>query len=201
MLIQLYEKHFTFNNWYFILLFLLTLFLTSYVTFVYLYIPVRDTVLETSPFIFEDFFIYNYLLKIFAYLLRFFLITLLMSVVLILFNQEVKLKKLLQLIIIAEFIFFLPDMIKILWFFLIEPEYSLERYSDYYPLSLYAVMNYDYREGWPGIIFRYLNIFEIIYVTVLYYGLTYIYNLRPTITSLIILFGYGIFYFLKIIIQ
>lgn len=119
MLIQLYEKHFTFNNWYFILLFLLTLFLTSYVKFVYLYIPVRETVMETSPFIFEDFFIYNYLLKVFAYLLRFFLITLLMSVVLILFNQEVKLKKLLQLIIIAEFIFFLPDMIKILWFFLL----------------------------------------------------------------------------------
>lgn len=119
MLIQLYEKHFTFNNWYFILLFLLTLFLTSYIKFVYLYIPVRETVMETSPFIFEDFFIYNYLLKVFAYLLRFFLITLLMSVVLILFNQEVKLKKLLQLIIIAEFIFFLPDMIKILWFFLL----------------------------------------------------------------------------------
>lgn len=201
MLIQLYEKHFTFNNWYFILLFLLTLFLTSYIKFVYLYIPVRETVMETSPFIFEDFFIYNYLLKVFAYLLRFFLITLLMSVVLILFNQEVKLKKLLQLIIIAEFIFFLPDMIKILWFFIIEPEYSLERYSDYYPLSLYAVMNYDLREGWSGTIFRYLNIFEIMYVLVLYYGLTYIYNLRSTITSLIILFGYGIFYILKIIIQ
>lgn len=201
MLIQLYEKHFTFNNWYFILLFLLTLFLTSYIKFVYLYIPVRETVMETSPFIFEDFFIYNYLLKVFAYLLRFFLITLLMSVVLILFNQEVKLKKLLQLIIIAEFIFFLPDIIKILWFFIIEPEYSLERYSDYYPLSLYAVMNYDLREGWSGTIFRYLNIFEIMYVLVLYYGLTYIYNLRSTITSLIILFGYGIFYILKIIIQ
>jgi len=157
--------------------------------------------METSPFIFEDFFIYNYLLKVFAYLLRFFLITLLMSVVLILFNQEVKLKKLLQLIIITEFIFFLPDMIKILWVFFIEPEYSLERYSDYYPLSLYAVMNYDLREGWSGTIFRYLNIFEIMYVLVLYYGLTYIYNLRSTITSLIILFGYGIFYILKIIIQ
>lgn len=201
MLIQLYEKHFTFNNWYFILLFLLTLFLTSYVKFVYLYIPVRDTVMESSPFILADFFVYNFLLKVIAYSLRFFLITLLISVVLILFNQEVKLKKLLQLIIIAEFVFFLPDMIQILWFFLIESEYSLERYSDYYPLSLYAVMNYDLREGWSGIIFRYLNLFEILYVLVLYYGITYIYNLRSTITNLIILFGYGIFYMLKIIIH
>jgi hypothetical protein len=63
----------------------------------------------------------------------------------------------------AEFIFLLADLVKILWFVLIETDPTLSQVNAFYPLSLIQLVDYyaiDKRFAYP---LRALNVFEVLY--------------------------------------
>lgn len=71
----------------------------------------------------------------------------------------------------AEFIFFIPELLKITWFLTIETDPSYYDIGAFYPLSLMHFFDYysiDPRWAYP---LRALNIFEVIYWAVLVAGI------------------------------
>jgi hypothetical protein len=71
----------------------------------------------------------------------------------------------------AEFIFLIPELLKILWFMTIETSPTLYDISGFYPLSLIHFVDYatiDKRWAYP---LRAINVFEVIYWIALVTGL------------------------------
>ena len=65
--------------------------------------------------------------------------------------------------VIAEFVFLLPVLSKILWFEFVEPSFTLEEFNSFYPLSLFSLFDSSLLEKWFHYPFKALNVFEIGY--------------------------------------
>ena len=65
--------------------------------------------------------------------------------------------------VIAEFVFLLPVLSKILWFEFVEPSFTLEEFISFYPLSLFSLFDSSLLEKWFHYPFKALNVFEIGY--------------------------------------
>ncbi|EIM72182.1 hypothetical protein A3SI_19967 [Nitritalea halalkaliphila LW7] len=65
--------------------------------------------------------------------------------------------------VIAEFVFLLPVLSKILWFEFAEPSFTLEEFNSFYPLSLFSLFDSSLLEKWFHYPFKALNVFEIGY--------------------------------------
>lgn len=74
----------------------------------------------------------------------------------------------------AEFIFLIPTLLKILWFALIQTDYTLQDLQVFYPLS--ALNFFDYTTVQPWLIYplQLFNVFEIIYWVLLAKGVSQI---------------------------
>ncbi|MCS6973480.1 MAG: hypothetical protein N2044_05375 [Cyclobacteriaceae bacterium] len=71
----------------------------------------------------------------------------------------------------AEFVFLIPDLIKVLWFFFFVPDPGYAEIGSFYPLSLLSFFDYheiDRKWAYP---LRALNAFEIFYWFILTKGL------------------------------
>jgi hypothetical protein len=96
----------------------------------------------------------------------------------------------------AEFIFLVPELLKILWFIFIVPD---PRYSDigaFYPLSLMHFFDYyemDKRWAYP---LRALNLFEIIYWFLLVAGIHHYARKEKRIVWFIVAASYILIFFL-----
>ncbi|AEI50722.1 hypothetical protein [Runella slithyformis] len=74
----------------------------------------------------------------------------------------------------AEFVFLIPSLLKILWFSIIQTDYSLQDLQMFYPLS--ALHFFDYTNVQPWLIYplQLLNVFEILYWVLLAKGVSQI---------------------------
>jgi len=93
-----------------------------------------------------------------------------------------------RIVMSAEFVFLIPEILKILFFLFIETEPDYYRINAFYPLSLINLFNeagIDERFHYP---LKALNLFEIIYMYLLAHGLMFFSNrpLRNTITIVLI---------------
>jgi hypothetical protein len=93
-----------------------------------------------------------------------------------------------RIVMSAEFVFLIPEILKILFFLFIETEPDYYRINAFYPLSLINLFNeagIDERFHYP---LKALNLFEIIYMYLLARGLMFFSNrpLRNTITIILI---------------
>ena len=71
----------------------------------------------------------------------------------------------------AEFIFFIPELLKIMWFLVIETDPAYSDIGSFYPLSLMHFFDYyaiDHRWAYP---LRSLNVFEVVYWFLLIAGI------------------------------
>jgi hypothetical protein len=76
-------------------------------------------------------------------------------------------------VIAAEFIFLIPEILKILWFMLVNTDPTYNDISGFYPLSLIHFVDFeslDKRWAYP---LRALNVFEIVYWFLLVGGIHY----------------------------
>ena len=105
------------------------------------------------------------------YLLKFSLIAMCLSIGAVLGNQKVSFKKLFHIVMIAEAIFLLPAIIKIVWFMFIQTDYGLEDLQFFYPLSLLSIFDAGTVAQWWLYPLQLLNVFEVIYWFALAYGL------------------------------
>jgi hypothetical protein len=108
------------------------------------------------------------------------------------FGYRLSFKEAFHTAIIAEFIFVIPELLKIGYFLFIETDPSLFEVQSFYPLSL---MNFADPETLPRKWFypmKAANVFELIYIYVLIYLLHSVFRKKKSITVLIVLTSYVI---------
>jgi hypothetical protein len=99
----------------------------------------------------------------------------------------------------AEFIFLVPEVIKILWFMTVETDPSYDDIRSFYPLSLIEFFDYyeiDKRYAYP---LRALNVFEIAYWFLLVSGIHHFARKEKKIVWLIVACSYILLFFLWLI--
>jgi hypothetical protein len=70
-------------------------------------------------------------------------------------------------VIIAEFVFLLVPIFKIIWFYFFQTNYTLEDIQYFYPLSALNIVDYKELEPWLIYSSQVLNLFELIYWLIL----------------------------------
>lgn len=85
------------------------------------------------------------------------------------FDREIKYSRLFNLVVRAEFIFLLVIILKIVWFYVFQQDYSLEDLQYFYPLSVLSIIGYSEIETWFIYPLQTLNLFEMLYWVVLAY--------------------------------
>lgn len=97
--------------------------------------------------------------------------------------------------IVSEFIFLVPEIVKILWFFLVETDPSYDEIRGFYPLSLMNLFDYaeiDKAYAYP---LRALNLFELIYWYLLITGVHFFARKEKNTAMLIVLSSYVLLFF------
>lgn len=98
-----------------------------------------------------------------VYLWKFTVIAFVIWVGCFMFGYRVTYTQCWGVVIGAEFIFLIPEIVKIMWFMVVETDPTLNDISAFYPLSLIHFFDYyslDKRWGYP---LRALNLFEVLY--------------------------------------
>jgi len=99
-------------------------------------------------------------------------------------------------VIAAEFIFLIPEILKILWFMVVETDPTYHDISGFYPLSLIHFVDYeslDKRWAYP---LRALNIFEIVYWFLLVGGIHHYARKDKKYVWIIVVSSYVLIFFL-----
>lgn len=107
----------------------------------------------------------------FVYLWKFTVIAFVIWVGCFMFGYRVTYTECWGVVISAEFVFLIPEMLKILWFMVIETDPTYHDISAFYPFSIIHLVDYeeiDRRFAYP---LRALNIFEVFYWTLLVNGI------------------------------
>ncbi|MFN3998625.1 hypothetical protein [Algoriphagus sp.] len=129
----------------------------------------------------------TYLIKLILKLISIFVVSLIIYLGLYLSNFQIRLLRVFQIVILAEFIFFVPIVFKILWF-LLNP-FSFDAFQNFNPLSLYSLFNPDLLQEWLSYPFKVLNLFEVAYWVLLAFLLAR--YLKKSIDSMLkIVLGY-----------
>lgn len=84
-------------------------------------------------------------------------------------NKDLSFKKIWNLILDAEFILLLVPIIKIIWFYFFQTNYTFEDIQYFYPLSALNIVSYKGLEPWFIYPFQTLNLFELGYWLILAY--------------------------------
>lgn len=99
----------------------------------------------------------------------------------------------------AEFIFFIPEILKIFWFLTIETDPNYNDIGAFYPLSLMHFFDYysiDHRWAYP---LRALNVFEVIYWFLLVAGIHHYAQKDKKIVRFIVLSSYILLFLIWIV--
>ncbi len=83
------------------------------------------------------------------------------------FEKKIKYRSLLNIVIQAEYFFLLVIVIKILWFFVFQQDYTFEDLQYFYPLSALNIWDYKTLDLWFIYPLQVLNVFEIVYWIIL----------------------------------
>jgi len=109
----------------------------------------------------------------FIYLWKFTVIGFVLWVGCFLFGYRITFTQCWSVVMAAEFVFILPELIKIGWFLFVKTDPSLKEVQSFYPLSLMNFFDYwsvEKRYAYP---LRALSVFEVLYVLVMVRGVNY----------------------------
>ena len=107
-----------------------------------------------------------------------------------LFGYRVTFSQCWGIAIVSEFVFLIPEILKILWFLLMVPDPTYNEIRGFYPLSLMNLFDYssiDTRYAYP---LRALNLFEPIYWYLLVSGVHFFARKQKSIAWFIVLCSY-----------
>ncbi|MEQ8905759.1 hypothetical protein [Ekhidna sp.] len=110
------------------------------------------------------------------------------------FGYRLHFNQLWKMVMLAEIVFFLPEIVKVLWFtlFYTDPDYN--DYMAFYPFSLINLVDYtqiDPKWHYP---LKSVNIFEVLYWPVLVLGIYFLSGKNLKISSYIVLSTYALFF-------
>lgn len=111
------------------------------------------------------------------------------------FGYRIHFNQLWKMVMLAEIVFFLPEIVKVLWFtlFYTDPDYN--DYMAFYPFSLINLVDYtqiDPKWHYP---LKSINIFEVFYWPVLILGIYFLSGKKLKYSAYIVLSTYVLFFF------
>ncbi len=129
------------------------------------------------------------------YLLKFFLIVICLSACAFLLRIEISLKSLFKTVLLAEFIFLMPPLVKLFWFSLVDQNYTLDDLQFFSPLS--SINFFDRTALYPWIIYplSLINLFEVAYIFALAYLLCEVIesSFMQSLKLVVLSYGTGLF--------
>jgi hypothetical protein len=138
----------------------------------------------------------QYLSIPFIYLWKFTVIAFVIWVGCFMYGYRVTYTQCWGVVIGAEFVFLIPEVIKIIWFMTVELDPTYNEIREFYPLALIHFADYsemDKRYAYP---LRALNVFEIIYWFLLVSGIHHFARKEKKIVWLIVACSYILIFFL-----
>lgn len=138
----------------------------------------------------------QYLSIPFVYLWKFTVIAFVIWVGCFMYGYRVNYTQCWGVVIGAEFIFLIPEVIKIVWFMTVELDPTYNEIREFYPLSLIQFADYsemDKRYAYP---LRALNVFEVLYWFLLVGGIHHFARKEKKIVWLIVACSYILIFLL-----
>ncbi len=89
--------------------------------------------------------------------------------ILFLINIKTDFKEVLNILLKVEFVFLSIPIIKLIWFYFFQTNYTLEDIQYFYPLSALNIIGYKGLESWLIYPLQTLNVFELAYIIILSY--------------------------------
>lgn len=111
------------------------------------------------------------------------------------FGYRVHFNQLWKMVMLAEIVFFLPEIAKVLWFtlFYTDPDYN--DYMAFYPFSLINLVDYTQIAPKWHYPLKSINIFEVLYWPVLVLGVYFLSGKKLKYSAYIVLSTYVLFFF------
>jgi hypothetical protein len=134
-----------------------------------------------------------------VYLWKFTVIAFVIWIGCFLFGYRVTYSQCWSIVVAAEFIFLVPELLKILWFMIVHTDPTIHDIRAFYPLSLMHFFDYysiDKRWAYP---LRALNVFEVIYWFLLVTGIYGYAKKDRTVVWLIVVCSYVLIFLLWLI--
>lgn len=113
----------------------------------------------------------NYVALPIIYLIKFGLVSLWILCGTVLLGYKVRFKDIFHVVLVAEFVWLVPSFLSIIWFGVIDTDYSLVDIQYFQPLSLLNFFDAPSLDPWVVFPLRAFNVFEIIYALVLTLGM------------------------------
>ncbi len=138
----------------------------------------------------------KYLSVPFVYLWKFTVIAFVIWVGCFMFGYRVTYSQCWGVVIGAEFIFLVPEVLKIIWFMAVETDPDYHQIRSFYPLSLMHFFDYysiDKRWAYP---LRALNLFEVVYWFLLVSGIHHYARKEKKVVWFIVACSYILIFFL-----
>lgn len=134
-------------------------------------------------------------------LIKIYIIASILDIGLFLFSQKTSFSQLLNIVLKAEFIFLVPMLVKFIWFYFFQSNYTLADLENFAPFSLMTFWNYKEIEPWYIYPLRTINIFELIYCIILIFLLSKSFNIpkRKSFIIVICSYGLGLFFWILVI--
>ncbi|MGB3465200.1 MAG: hypothetical protein WBA74_08020 [Cyclobacteriaceae bacterium] len=130
------------------------------------------------------------------YLWKFTLITVFIWISSFFFGYKLLYTRLWKLVMLMEAVFILPELLKILWFIGDTNGVDYWEVKAFYPFSVLSILNFEnIAERWHYPL-KALNIFEVIYWILLFFGIHSLANKKRKIAKWIVISGYIIPFFL-----
>lgn len=98
------------------------------------------------------------------------LITMSLSIATFFLEREQKFTQIFSIVVGAEFVFLIPQVLKIIHFGFLEKDYTIRDMQMYSPLSFLSLISHDDLTSWEVFLASTLNIFELIYWIVLVFS-------------------------------
>lgn len=130
-----------------------------------------------------------------VYLWKFTIVALVIWIGCFLFGYRVTYKQCWGIAVVAEFIFIIPELIKITWFLTAQTDPTIHDIRAFYPLSFIHLFDYegiDKRWAYP---LRALNVFEVVYWFILVSGIHYYSGKEKKTAWIIAAFSYILLFF------
>lgn len=112
-----------------------------------------------------------YLLIPLILLVKTVLVSMCIQIGLLINDLKLSFGKTIQLVLTSEFVFFLPQLIKIAWFLFFVKNYTIVEVQQFYPLSALNIFDIDHLPAFMIYPFQTFNVFEILYWVLLAGGL------------------------------
>ena len=135
----------------------------------------------------------------FIYLWKFTVIAFVIWVGCFMFGYRVTYGQCWGVVIAAEYIFIIPEVLKILWFMVIQTDPTYQDIGAFYPLSLINIVDFDILDKRWAYPLRALNAFEIVYWFLLVEGIHHYAHKDKKYVWIIVACSYILIFFLWLI--